>query len=108
MEASIIGVLKNIQTHRDHKQIQELVKAEENQSHSLLALKLEEFKNLRKEDILSKLSLSNFIDLYFYVWISFTFWIDAMKTQLEQDISSQKTKMNKTLFYVVQMEYVLL
>jgi hypothetical protein len=31
-----------------------------------------------------------------------------MKTQLEQDISSQKTKMNKTLCYVVQMEYVLL
>jgi hypothetical protein len=61
MEASINGVLKNIQTHRDHKQIQELVKAEENQSHSLLALKLEEFKNLRKEDILSK-TLSNFID----------------------------------------------
>ena len=61
MEASIIGVLKNIQTHRDHKQIQELVKAEENQSHSLLAPKREEFKNLRKEDILSK-TLSNFID----------------------------------------------
>ena len=66
MEASINGVLKNIQTHRDHKQIQELVKAEENQSHSLLALKLEEFKNLRKEDILSK-TLSNFIDFILLV-----------------------------------------
>lgn len=54
MEASITDVLKNIQAHRDQKQIQELVKAEENQCHSLLALKLEEFKNLRKEDILSK------------------------------------------------------
>lgn len=54
MEASIVDVLKNIQAHRDQKQLQELVKAEENQSHSLLALKLEEFKNLRKEDILSK------------------------------------------------------
>ncbi len=54
MEASIIDVLKNIQAHRDQTQIQELVKAEESQSHTLLALKLEEFKNLRKGDILSK------------------------------------------------------
>jgi hypothetical protein len=54
MEASISDVLKNIQAHRDQKQLQELVKSEEHQCHSLLALKLEEFKNLRKEDILSK------------------------------------------------------
>lgn len=52
MEASIVDVLKSIQAHRDQKQIQELSKAEENQCQSLLALKLEEFKNLRKEDIL--------------------------------------------------------
>ncbi|XP_046454101.1 E3 ubiquitin-protein ligase LRSAM1-like [Daphnia pulex] len=81
MEASIVYVLKNIQAHRDQIQLQDLVKAEENQCHCLLALKLEEFKNLRKEDILN-----------------------AMKTQLEQDISSQKTMLNKTLFNVVQME----
>jgi hypothetical protein len=54
MEASIFDVLKNIQAHRDQIQLQDLVKAEENQCHCLLALKLEEFKNLRKEDILSK------------------------------------------------------
>lgn len=55
MEANIVDVLKNIRAHRDQTQIQELIKAEENQSYTLLALRLEEFKNLRKEDILSKI-----------------------------------------------------
>lgn len=55
MGASVIDVLKSIQAHRDQKQLQDLVKAEENQSRSLLAIKLEEFKSLRKEDILGTL-----------------------------------------------------
>lgn len=53
MEASINDVLENIRAHRDQNQLQELVKSEETQSQSLLTLKLEEFKTLRKEDILS-------------------------------------------------------
>ncbi|KAK4013342.1 hypothetical protein OUZ56_025576 [Daphnia magna] len=81
MGASVIDVLKSIQAHRDQKQLQDLVKAEENQSRSLLAIKLEEFKSLRKEDILA-----------------------AMKTQLEQDISSQKANLSKNLFRDIQTE----
>ena len=53
MEANIIDVLISVKAHKDQRQLQELVKAEEKQSQALLALKLEEFKNLRKDDILS-------------------------------------------------------
>ena len=52
MEASITAVLQDIRAHRDQAQLQELVKAEEQQTSTLLALKMEEFKNLRKADIL--------------------------------------------------------
>lgn len=62
MEASIVDVLRNIQAHRDQNQLQELVKAEKSQSHILLALKHEEFKSLRKEDILSKTLATYLID----------------------------------------------
>lgn len=52
MEASINAVLQDIHAHRDQTQLQELVKAEEQQTRALLALKMEEFKSLRKADIL--------------------------------------------------------
>lgn len=54
MEAGIRGVLAGIRAHRDQNQLAELVKAEESQSQAILALKLEEFKILRKAEILGK------------------------------------------------------
>ena len=53
MESGIRDVLAGIQAHRDQQQTAELVKAELKQSQALLALKMEEFKSLRKADILS-------------------------------------------------------
>jgi len=55
MEEGIRSVLSNIRAHRNQQQLQELLQAEEQQSQALLAIKMEEFKNLRKTDILSEL-----------------------------------------------------
>ena len=74
MEASIVDILKNIQDHRDQTQLQKLVKDEEDQSHTLLALKLEEFKNLRKEDILSMFVIVYYHYFLFLIFIGETFF----------------------------------
>ena len=89
MEASITAVLQDIRAHRDQAQLQELVKAEEQQTSTLLALKMEEFKNLRKADILGKLICHQ---NKYKVLICKHFLIDAMKLQLEQDMTKNKTE----------------
>lgn len=72
METNISDVLKSVRAHRDQTQIQELVKAEENQSQTLLALKLEEFKTLRKDDILS---IRHFLYLFSHFSLLFIYCI---------------------------------
>ena len=40
--------------HRDPNRLKEMIEAEEKQGQILLALKLEEYRNLRKADVLSE------------------------------------------------------
>jgi hypothetical protein len=54
LERSITEVLKKTNMHRDPSRLKEMIEAEEKQVQILLALKLEEYRNLRKADVLSE------------------------------------------------------
>ena len=54
LERSITEVLKKTNMHRDPNRLKEMIEAEEKQGQILLALKLEEYRNLRKADVLSE------------------------------------------------------
>jgi len=73
LENSIARVLKQTSQHKDPTFLKEMIAAEEKQVQILLALKTDEYKNLRKADILR-----------------------AMENQLEQEIASHNQKPNVT------------
>ena len=54
LERSITEVLKKTNMLRDPNRLKEMIEAEEKQGQILLALKLEEYRNLRKADVLSE------------------------------------------------------
>lgn len=98
MESSIKNILENIRAHRDNAQ--ELVKNEEAQSQAILSLRREEFKSLRKADILGNLSRA----IYTCINNKCLWNIDAMKKQLEQDISSRQTQNKNSHFQAALSE----
>ena len=55
MKENINCVLKQTGIFRDQSKLLEMIKGEEMQAQNFLALQLEEYKNLRRKEILGKL-----------------------------------------------------